>query len=68
MVSTKVPFGAISDDYVNCLLPVLQDGKCYILDNFGSRIEVEPEVYNKLSMKGVRIYEGSIEKSGIKQL
>ena len=61
MVSTKCPYGAIHDNWIAWLLP-LKYGKFYIMDKFSTIMEVEETIYNTLLEKGIKVYEGKLNK------
>ena len=69
MVPTKLPFGAINEGLIDHLLPFSErDGKYVCMDKYGSYIELDAHIYNKLKEGGFDIYDGRIEKVGITQL
>ena len=53
MIATKLPYGAIHEEFVRFVMPLRKDGKFYIKDLTGSWIEVEESVYYDLKEKGV---------------
>ena len=68
MIATKFPYGAIHENWILYLLPPTKDGKFYIIDKFTSTIEVDSNIYNLLKEKGVKVYEGRINKIRVNQL
>lgn len=69
MIPTKVPFGSINEDLIDHLLPKPEkDGKFMCMDKYGSYIELDPAIYDKLEKGGLDVYDGRIEKAGISQL
>lgn len=68
MVGTIKPRGAIANRLVAFLLPIRDDGACFVLDKHSNIVKIEKCDYERLSKEGVPLYEGRIKKSGYYKL